>query len=209
MMNKDNILSDVANYYSQRVETFGSTPQGVDWNGENGQLCRFEQLLKVIDDGTKFSLIDVGCGYGAMLSYMRSKFKVAFDYLGLDISEEMIQAAIKTHRASESIQFQHGTTPTEKSDYAIASGIFNVRLEKNDELWLAHIIETIEKMNSYSQKGFAFNCLTSYSDSDKKKDYLYYADPCFLFDFCKKNFSKQVALLHDYGLYEFTIIVRK
>jgi len=41
------------------------------------------------------------------------------------------------------------------------------------------------------------------------KDDLYYADPCYFFDYCKKKFSKNIALLHDYGLYEFTILVRK
>jgi hypothetical protein len=53
------------------------------------------------------------------------------------------------------------------------------------------------------------NCLTGYSDDDKKRDYLYYADPCRLFDLCKRRYSRQVALLHDYGLYEFTVLVRK
>ena len=38
---------------------------------------------------------------------------------------------------------------------------------------------------------------------------LYYADPCRLFDLCKRRYAKNVALLHDYGLYEFTILVRK
>ena len=38
---------------------------------------------------------------------------------------------------------------------------------------------------------------------------LYYADPCALFDHCKTKYSRNVALLHDYGLYEFTLIVRK
>jgi hypothetical protein len=41
------------------------------------------------------------------------------------------------------------------------------------------------------------------------KPHLYYADPCDLFDLCKRRFSPQVTLLHDYGLYEFTILVRK
>ena len=57
--------------------------------------------------------------------------------------------------------------------------------------------------------GFAFNCLTSYSDAHKMRDYLYYADPCALFDLCKRRYSRYVALLHDYKLYEFTILVRK
>ena len=32
---------------------------------------------------------------------------------------------------------------------------------------------------------------------------------CEMFDVCKQPFSPRVALLHDYPLYEFTIIVRK
>ncbi|MNE88029.1 hypothetical protein D3C80_1852890 [compost metagenome] len=64
-------------------------------------------------------------------------------------------------------------------------------------------------MNACSRKGFSFNCLTSYSDLEYMRDYLYYGDPCFYFDYCKRAFSGQVALLHDYGLYEFTLLVRK
>ena len=64
-------------------------------------------------------------------------------------------------------------------------------------------------MNQISTKGFSFNVLTSYSDKEFMRDYLYYANPLDLFDYCKKNFSKQVALLHDYNLYEFTLLIRK
>jgi hypothetical protein len=38
---------------------------------------------------------------------------------------------------------------------------------------------------------------------------LYYGDPCFLFDYCKRHFSKNIVLLHDYNLYDFTLIERK
>ncbi|MGR9969871.1 hypothetical protein ACUOIB_23760, partial [Escherichia coli] len=69
--------------------------------------------------------------------------------------------------------------------------------------------ETLDSLDRFSRRGFSFNCLTSYSDEDRKRDYLYYADPCQLFDLCKRRYSRQVALLHDYGLYEFTILVRK
>ena len=41
------------------------------------------------------------------------------------------------------------------------------------------------------------------------RDYLYYAAPCMLFDTCKRRYSLNVALQNDYGLYEFTILVRK
>ena len=38
---------------------------------------------------------------------------------------------------------------------------------------------------------------------------LFYGDPTFFFDHCKRKYSRNVALLHDYDLYEFTIIVRR
>jgi len=38
---------------------------------------------------------------------------------------------------------------------------------------------------------------------------LYYADPIFLFEHCRRTFSRFVSLIHDYPLYEFTILVRK
>ena len=96
-----------------------------------------------------------------------------------------------------------------KSDYIVASGIFNVKNKTSESEWLHYILNTIEMMNQKSKKGFAFNILTKYSDKEYMKDYLYYADPLFLFDYCKRNFSKNVALLHDYYLYEFTILVKK
>ena len=64
-------------------------------------------------------------------------------------------------------------------------------------------------MNKFSLKGFAFNVLTKYSDKEYMQNNLYYADPLFLFDYCKRNFSQNVALLHDYELYEFTLIIKK
>ena len=40
-------------------------------------------------------------------------------------------------------------------------------------------------------------------------DDLYYADPLFFFDYCKNYFSEKITLIHDYDLYEFTILVKK
>ena len=51
--------------------------------------------------------------------------------------------------------------------------------------------------------------LSTYSDPDRRRDDLYYADPREMFDICSRRFSPRVSLLHDYPLYEFTIIVRK
>jgi hypothetical protein len=95
------------------------------------------------------------------------------------------------------------------ADYSVTSGIFNLKPECSEAEWLSHILKTIEVMNRNSLKGFAFNMLTKYSDKEYMRKDLYYADPCFFFDYCKRNFSRNVALLHDYEEYDFTILVRK
>ncbi len=205
--NQTDLLTEVAEYYTSKLNQHGETPQGVDWNGEESQSLRFQQLCKIITISC-FSLNDLGCGYGALYDYLEREYK-DFSYTGVDVSEEMVKAAKQRYKEKHKTQFIHAEEPSNTADYGIASGIFNVRLGRSDEEWLSYLKQTLDVLNQTSALGFAFNCLTSYSDDDKMRDYLYYADPCFLFDLCKRRYSRNVALLHDYDLYEFTILVRK
>lgn len=209
LKNADNaILSDVAAYYSSKLAQHGETPGGVDWNGEDGQSLRFEQLCKIIDGPRQFSVNDLGCGYGALHDFLATRFS-SFSYAGIDVSESMIKSAERRYPDLPQTRFVLGSEPDGVADYGIASGIFNVRLGRSDAEWQAYVEATLNVLDGTSRIGFSFNCLTSYSNPEKMRDYLYYADPCTLFDRCKRLYSRNVALLHDYGLYEFTILVRK
>lgn len=202
------LLTEVAAYYSGKLAEHGATPPGVDWNGEESQRLRFEQLSRIVTTAGHFSINDIGCGYGALFDHLAVSYQ-SFSYTGLDVSADMVQAATKRHQARPNARFLHSATPDGIADYGIASGILNVRLTRTDDEWRAHVEHVLDMLDRTSTLGFAFNCLTSYSDPDRKRDYLYYADPCALFDRCKRRYSRHVALLHDYGLYEFTILVRK
>jgi SAM-dependent methyltransferase len=203
-----NLLADVAEYYSGKLAEHGDTARGVDWNGEESQNLRFAQLCKLVTEPANFSLNDVGCGYGAMLGYLDGHYhNVA--YHGCDVSADMVTAAKARAGKRVDTDFTVGAKPSSIADYSVASGIFNVRLSHHDADWKCYMQTTLAQLHASSSKGFAFNCLTSYSDADKMRDYLFYANPGECFDYCKKHFSRDVALLHDYGLYEFTILVRK
>jgi len=205
---KDGILSEVATYYSEKLEKYGQNARGVDWNGEQSQVLRFQQLCKIVDAPSQYSMNDLGCGYGALYDYLLQKYG-DFSYTGIDVSERMILAARQRYGETSGLQFILSDKPDQIADYGVASGIFNVRLEHSDDEWRTYLESTLDLLDKTSRFGFSFNCLTSYSDTDKMRDYLYYANPCELFDFCKRRYSPDVALLHDYGLYEFTILVRK
>lgn len=204
------ILEQTENYYSEKIKTFGATSKGVDWNSEESQKIRFDQLSKVLqyEKEQRISICDYGCGYGFYLEYLEEK-GCPYYYTGIDVSKDMIACANQKYGFKENTKFIHGSEIDKEYDYIIASGIFNVRQKISDTIWTEYIIETLKKFQRYSKRGFAFNILTKYSDLEYKKDYLYYADPLFYFDYAKQHFSRNICLLHDYDLYEFTILVRK
>lgn len=205
---KTDLLTEVAEYYSSKLKQHGETPRGVDWNGEESQTLRFEQLFKIVNPSNHFSVNDLGCGYGAFYDFLAQRYE-SFSYSGIDVSEDMIRAATQRYQDRSQARFVQSCEPEQVADYGVASGIFNVRLSRSVDEWASYLEATLDTLNLTSRLGFAFNCLTSYSDADKMRDYLYYANPCAMFDLCKRRYSLNVALLHDYGLYEFTILVRK
>ncbi|MBZ9601969.1 methyltransferase domain-containing protein [Phyllobacterium chamaecytisi] len=209
-MQSDNsdLLAEVAEYYSGKLAQYGQTPRGVDWNGEESQTVRFDQLCKVIGNSKSFSINDLGCGYGSLFEYLNKRYD-KFNYSGFDVSHDMVRSAQDRQKDTGKSRFIVASEADEIADYGIASGIFNVRLTRTDTEWHSYVSAAIDALDRTSRLGFAFNCLTSYSDANKMQEYLYYADPCELFDLCKRRYSRNVALLHDYGLYEFTILVRK
>ena len=207
------ILKNISNYYTQKIQQYGTHPQGVDWKDERSQLIRFNQLLKVISKfGTEnFTLNDLGCGYGKLYDYILEKKLELKVYNGYDLSDVMIKSAKNRSIDNSQCQFFqiNKTANLKEADYTVASGIFNVKMGHTDQEWLDYILETISIMAIKSKHGFAFNILSSYSDEEFRQKKLYYADPSFFFNHCKINFSRNVSLLHDYDLYEFTIIVKK
>jgi SAM-dependent methyltransferase len=203
----NDILRKVATYYTGKLQEYGPQHRGVDWNSVESQELRFEQLLKLCDGKTPFTINDYGCGYGALARYMTGR-GYDFRYYGCDISEAMIQQAQRMMADLPHCAFQATSDPLNPADYTVASGIFNVKLETEVGAWEAYILDTLEHLAKCSKLGFAFNMLTAYSDEDRKRPDLYYGDPHFYFDHCRQKYSRHIALLHDYRLYEFTLIVR-
>lgn len=197
-------------YFKEKLETFGATPKGVDYNGLPAQWIRFEALSRVIDTSAPFTVIDYGSGYGAYLDFLIEK-KWQYEYYGVDLIEEMVIAGRELHKEHANAHFTTDEKQCPVSDYLIASGIFNVKMESPYEEWQEFVVQTLKRMDVLCSKGFSFNVLSKYSDADRmaSRPDLFYADPLFLFDYCKRNFSRNVALLHDYGLYDFTILIRK
>jgi len=204
---RDVLLEQVRGYYDAKLRAFGPTPAGVDWNSQESQELRFRQLARLWEGEPSSSIIDYGCGYGALVQWLRARGHTG-GYCGFDVSTEMIRVAMSHEASGRRSTFTSDRAGLSPADYAIASGIFNVKMETPEAQWREYVLATIADLALLGRRGFAFNALTLYSDPPKRRPDLYYADPRELFDHCKRVHGPFVALLHDYPLYEFTVIVR-
>lgn len=206
---REDILQAVETYYTAKVTTHGATPQGADWNSQESQQQRFHQLARLVEEtSVSFSLNDFGCGYGALAEYLKDQGFIV-SYRGFDVSPAMIAHAQARYGHLPTCRFTTTRDELTPADYTVASGIFNVKLATPLAEWREYVLTTIDQLAALSTKGFAFNVLTNQADPHRMRPDLYYADPCELFIYCQQRYSRWVALLHDYRLYEFTILVRK
>ena len=207
----DKTLFKVAKLYKENLEKHGTNNSAVGWTTFESQLLRFKHLSSIVlgNENKNITINDYGCGYGAHLDYLVDELKLPVaQYNGYDISKEMLLSA-KAHLSNHSCKklFFNESVISTTANYSFVSGTFNVRFEENKKSWEKKIKIMLDNVNSFSEKGFAFNMLSTYVDWEET--HLYYGDTLFWFDFCKKNFSKYVTLIHDYPLYEWTMLVRK
>jgi SAM-dependent methyltransferase len=210
MVKKSIDMDQIQDYFAGKLKQFGTTPRGVDWNSNGAQDTRFLQLAKIVDRPDRpFSILDYGSGFGSFYDYLVSQNMKPVRYVGFDIVEEMVVKGLELHSGNPSVEFYSKEIELPVCDYAVASGIFNIKLDTDYQVWTEYVVKTVTRMNELTDRGFSFNLLTKYSDADHMRPDLYYADPGYIFDVCKRQFSRNVAILHDYDLYDFTVIVRK
>lgn len=201
-------LRDVERLYTGNIAEKGVDPKSVGWRDEAAQRLRFEKLAYVIDrdaaaGGATYN--DLGCGYGAMFPFLRDAGGIPLrGYRGYDISAAMLAAARERHTDGRA-DFVEADRIQQAADYSFVSGTFHVKCDAPEDDWREYVVEMLRNVAAHTTRGFAFNLVTSYVDY--REPQLYYADPSFFTDFCIRNFSRRVALLHDYPLWEFTIAV--
>lgn len=201
-------LKDIQNYYTDKIKAHGANAAGVDWGSTERQERRFQMLAKPLVGAKDFSILDLGCGYGAYWDYLSAAHK-HFDYTGADLSDEMIQTARATHPQLSATCFQTGGIPDKMFDFVAASGIFNIMGGTGTDIWSTYVHDTLKAMFAHCRIACSCNFLTSYSDVDKKKAGLYYADPKDIIDFCVRELSIDIDFSHHYDAWDFTVHIFK
>jgi SAM-dependent methyltransferase len=204
----DGILDAVSAYYSGKLAEHGPTPRGVDWKDAESQHLRHRQFLRLLGDDPDASVLDVGCGYGDFLPFLRAAGHRG-RYIGCDVAAPMVEAARTLHGEGPDRTFVVGGAPEDAATYAVGSGILNVMRGSTPEAWAVYVRDSIDTLHNAGRRGFGFNMLSLVSDPERRRPDLFYGDPARILADCIARYGRHVALLQDYGLWEFTVIVRR
>ena len=211
-MDNKEIENDTAKFFEEKLCKYGATPKGLDYNISKQHILRIEILLSMIDlsrENEDVSIADFGCGFGSLIDLLNKDYFGKYRYFGYDISPQMIEMARNLWKKQKNVAFQVGGIESiQSADYIICSGVFNKKMGYSKERWSDYLNFNISRLFELTKNSLIFNILTTKSDPDKRRDDLYYADPGQLLNFCL-NFTDNISLRHDYGLYDFSICMTK
>lgn len=181
-------------FYKDSFQNYGATAKGVHWNSEFTQYKRFEVLTKFIkNDLENSSLIDVGCGYGEYLNYLKKENLNLSIYLGIDCEKFILDITKEEFDKNVFIKCNILKDRIPNADYLICSGALNI-LNQID------FLQAIKNCYLVSTKGFVFNFLTSQSIHNLSFEVIY--------KFCK-DLTNKVTVIENYLPNDCTIFLEK
>jgi SAM-dependent methyltransferase len=131
-------IDDIRKHYVSRITPGRPNHDVLDWAGPDTQTARFEILARYVNL-TGRSLLDVGCGLGDLVDFLRRK-KIPVQYTGVDVVEEMLVRARREHPRERFLRADLFTNSAggdplkgETFDVVFCSGALNLNLGNNLE----------------------------------------------------------------------------
>ncbi len=181
----------INNSYTNRLMKYGNTPQGLFWKNSFTQIHRFEMIITALNkyyNLKKFSVCDIGCGYGKFLEFLRNRLnKSTFQYQGCDLNNTLIDHCTKTY-SDKNCKFYKKSSPQGMVDFSVISGTFNLSVTNNIKIWERYILKNLANIWKQTNKIMAFNLL--HKNEKNIKQGLYYTNKNWIKDICEQNFGK-------------------
>jgi ubiquinone/menaquinone biosynthesis C-methylase UbiE len=204
-------MLEIKSFYSKAFQRFGASPKGVGWHNKIKTQKRYKNLLRLIkfcNEKKKYSLLDVGCGYGELINFC-NKEKL-LHYCGIDLVREMILYAKKKYKNFTNFKFvkKNLLSVNEKFDYIICNGVFTLRSSLSNRRMIVYVKKCINHMHKISKTGFAFNTMSSNVDFRSRR--LFYPKKLLIENFLKKKLKiKRIYIDKKTIDYEIYYFVRK
>ena len=166
------------------------------------QRVRFEALIGV-GDLAGASVLDVGCGAGDLLAFLRERAGDDVAYHGVDIHPGLIALARERHpEGSFAVRDVLEGEARPEVDVVISSGVFG--LAPNGDP--AFVRAMLGRMLALARRAVAVNFLSARTPNAKDPR-SWYAEPTEILDLAL-SLTPNVVLRHDYKPNDFTVYLR-
>lgn len=201
------VSTDQLDIYRKLLIKHGFSVAAVASENETIKFLRYSKLSQVFDKDTTFSVHDVGCGLGHYCLYLKENFRDRkIIYSGSDVVPEFVTYCRKNFISSKFYTRDLlKINPKERYDYLIFGGTFYHKGHTPYKEMQAYVENVLENGFRMSKRGIAFNMLSSFSDFCNTK-YFYYPLPK-LIEFVATKLSRHFEILHNYPLFEYTVLV--
>jgi SAM-dependent methyltransferase len=196
-------FEEIRSFYNSKFQEFGSGIRSVGWSTVESQRLRYQILLNGEDLRGK-SILDLGCGLGALIPLIKEQVGDDFRYIGIDVSSNFISYC-REQFSQENIEFLEGNfleLKLPEVDFVFASGVFTLNVPGMKE----YAEECLGKMFKLSRRACAANFLSTQADFELGKNLHY--DPRNVLE-SALHLTQNVLLIHGTPNFEFSIILRK
>jgi len=196
-------------YFESLYKQYGVDEKSLGWS-KNKQNIRFEQVFKHIKEST-ISVLDVGCGFGDMYSYLEQSEKyVRLEYCGIDIMNSFLDVAKEKHSNNNTEFVCTGLLeyePNRTWDWVVECGLFGLNVYGDEEKMYEYIEKSMQKAFLLADKGISFNFLSDKVDF-RTSGTDFHISPERVLELAYR-LSRRVILDNSIMPFEFTITVWK
>jgi SAM-dependent methyltransferase len=183
--------------YSVRLRSHGVSHLTLGWGSREQQNYRFDRVIENVVLSGK-SVLDVGCGFGDLVGYLKDKDIHVKSYTGIDVNPELIEEAKKLHPDARFIAGSLREVDREdiRSDVVIMLGLLNFC--QNEIQNTTYAKDLVSKAFDLAVEKLAVDFLSSCRfEGYPEEDFVYYYDPGFVLEL-GLSLSPSIRLIQDY-----------
>ena len=192
------IEAELREMYEEQFEIEGINPESLFWDSEESMRVRFDVALEMYDFN-EASVLDVGCGFGDLYSFLREHGVQPARYHGIDINSSAIEVAKDRYDDEEVCTFDEKNILREPYDdeFDIAVGfgtVFNKLNGISNEKYIRAFLQSCFE----SADATLINALSAYRQGDwGYEEGVYYYSPEKVFGYAQE-LTRNVRLRHDF-----------
>lgn len=201
-----NIAEETVDRYRRRYQNFGYDARTLGWGSREQQHYRFAQTLDGPLEFAQRSVIDIGCGFGDYLAFLRGAQQALSSYEGWDVNPDLVTEATKRYAEDSSARFTvrnlmdpaiSEATLRPVANIGVMLGVLNFNLAgKADNYSYSEL--AIRRAWALSDKGLVVDFLSSHRDPKYPAESgVFYHDPERMLSFAF-TLSPRVTLKHNY-----------